>query len=703
MNLKFLFAPVLTIITCASPLLAQNQGIPAGTPRPTTSPVRTPTPTPTPKLSETLGKNIENSAEVSRERKEQAYAKLLEGQRFYWGMTRQRGSGASSNLRQARQALQKAVELNPNLAEGYTALAEVVLSTQPVDMNEVIALASIAVKIDKNNFGGYRILSRLYTIKSGLNDDKLDDSSSQKAIAAWKEIARLDPRNAEAWAFLSEYYKRTNKQTERIAALQNWQSSAAPTDNRFYRTMIGGQENLSPEGATPKLGEALYDAGRIPESVEILNQAVADDPENQQTVELLGKALEKADANTAASAIQTLQQAIYANPGNISLVMLLAKVQTRAGNSTEATKFINDTITKLAERDKAAAANLQVALGDMYTEQNRPDEAVAAYRQSLTVAGIDQNTLATDNEREFTIAVFDKIIRTYKSANRLNEAKTAIDNSRLILGEEDSFSDRQLIGLYRDNGKRQEALQALKAARLRFPDDYGFLRQEATVLTELGRVDEAVTIVKSLIGKKKTGVLSPMYDDFTNYLFISMLYSDAKRGKEAVDAVNQAMEVAGTEDRKQIAKLTLASAQQNSGDFKGAETTLRGILAESPNNPIAQNNLGYFLADRNEKLDEALKLIQEAVKSEPDNPSYLDSLGWVYFRQGKLDLAEENLKKALKYDTSSATIHEHLGDVYQKQGKPDLAKASWQKALTLSSDSAQITSIKAKMNKKATK
>jgi Tfp pilus assembly protein PilF len=194
-----------------------------------------------------------------------------------------------------------------------------------------------------------------------------------------------------------------------------------------------------------------------------------------------------------------------------------------------------------------------------------------------------------------------------------------------------------------------------------------------------------------------------MYDDFNNYLFISWLYSEAKRGKEAIATAQQALEIAGTEDRRQYAKLTLATAQQNSGDFKGAEATLRGILAESPNNPIAQNNLGYFLTERNEKLDEALKLIQEAVKSEPDNPSYLDSLGWVYFKMGRLDLAEENLKKALKYDSSSATIHDHLGDVYQKQGKSDLAKASWQKALTLSSDADQIKTLKTKLNIKTTK
>jgi len=701
MNFTNISAPILTILIASTGALAQTG---TATPRPTPPPVVVTTPTP--KLSETLIKNIENSSkidEISRERREQAYAKLLEGQRYFWNMSRQRGQGATNSIRLAKQALQKAVELNPNLAEGYTALAELSLSAPPTDINEAISLASLAVKIDRNNFGGLRILSRLYTIKSGINDGKLDDANTQKAINSWKEIARLDPRNAEAWAFLSEFYKRTNKQDDRISALQNWQGAANPIETRFYRTVLGNQENLSPEGASVKLGEALLDAGRIAESVEVLNQAISDDPESQEAVALLGKALEKADAPTAATAVQTLQQAIYTNPENIALVMLLAKVQTRAGNSVEAAKFINDTVAKLAEKDKASAANLQVSLGDLYSESNRSDEAATAYRKALTIAGIDQNSLATDNEREFTIGVFDKIIRAYKSASRFTEAKTAIEDSRRVLGEEDSFSDRQLVALYRENGKKQEALQTLKAARLRFPDDYGFLRQEATVLTELGRVDEAVTIVKSLIGKKKTGVLSPMYDDFTNYLFISMLYSDAKRGKEAVEAANQAFQVAGSDDRKQIAKLSLATAQQNSGDFKGAETTLREILSESPNNPVAQNNLGYFLAERNEKLDEALKLIQEAVKSEPENSSYLDSLGWVYFKLGKLDLAEENLKKALKYDTSSATIHEHLGDVYQKQGKIEPAKTAWQKALTLASDAEQIAGIKVKLSGKKTK
>ena len=190
-----------------------------------------------------------------------------------------------------------------------------------------------------------------------------------------------------------------------------------------------------------------------------------------------------------------------------------------------------------------------------------------------------------------------------------------------------------------------------------------------------------------------------MTDDFINYLFISSLYSQGKRGKQAVEAANKAFGLAQDEERKQIAKLTLATAQQTSGDHLAAENTLRGILKSNPRNPIALNNLGYFLVERNEKLDEALDLIQQAVRIDPTNPSYLDSLGWAYFKLGKFTEAENNLKAAAKYDSSSATILEHLGDVYQKLNKKDLAKKSWQKALNLTSDAEEIARLKAKLSK----
>jgi len=109
------------------------------------------------------------------------------------------------------------------------------------------------------------------------------------------------------------------------------------------------------------------------------------------------------------------------------------------------------------------------------------------------------------------------------------------------------------------------------------------------------------------------------------------------------------------------------------------------------------NNLGYFLLERNERYQEAFDLIQGAVRIDPTNPKYLDSLGWAYFKLGKLPDAERYLKDALRFDSSSGTVYEHLGDVYQKQGKMDLAKTAWSRAASLFSESGDVTRVKQKL------
>jgi tetratricopeptide (TPR) repeat protein len=704
MNLIKVLFGYFTILIVSSFVFAQDIGKPAKT-NPTPTPKPPITTAPTPKLSETLAKNLGNLRKdepVSRERREQALTKLLEGQRYIWRLTRRQQGGANS-AKLAQQALQQAVELDPTLAEGYTALAELAISTPPYDVDEGIRLAAIAVKTDKNNYGGHKILARLYTIKSKFNTETLDAGFAEKAIEEWKELTRLDPRNAEAWAFLSEYYARQNKQAERIEALRKWLGAAQPLEMQFYRRMNGNRANLSPETANLKLGEALLDAGNNAEALEILTQSVADAPDNSDAIELLSKAIEKSGGVANEQTIQTLQQAIYANPENISLILLLAKVQARAGKTAETAKFLNETIAKLSQTNKVAASNLQIALGEIYLENQRYDEAVAEYKKSFTTRGIDLNNLANDEEREVAIEIYQRIINAYKTANRYEDAKNAIIGSQKILGEEDSFVDRQLIALYRENGKREEALKAVRYARLRFPEDEDFLRTEALVLTELGRVDEGVAIIKSQIGKANKNENS-LFNDYQKFLFISYLYTEARRGKEAIEAANKAIEISKNEQERINAQLTLASAQNSAGDFKAAESTLRAILKAAANNPgiasIAANNLGYFLVERNERLEEALQLIQQAVDYLPDNPNYLDSLGWAYYKLGKFELAEEYLQKALKFDPTSATILDHLGDVYQKRGKIEIARQMWQKALTLSTDADQITKIKAKLAKK---
>jgi tetratricopeptide (TPR) repeat protein len=108
---------------------------------------------------------------------------------------------------------------------------------------------------------------------------------------------------------------------------------------------------------------------------------------------------------------------------------------------------------------------------------------------------------------------------------------------------------------------------------------------------------------------------------------------------------------------------------------------LRALIAQDKDDANALNSLGYLLAERGENLDEAIELLQRALKLEPDNPSYLDSLGWAYFQQGRLDLADGPLTRAASKLTDSSVVQDHLGDLRFKQQRFADAAAAWERAL----------------------
>lgn len=660
--------------------------------------------------------NIAGVDDVPRDKREQAYAKLLEGQRYLWSASRLRSPvGVASTFRLAKAAFQRAVELDPTLAEGYTALAELAANGERPDFDEAISLSTIAVKIEPNNFGARRILARLYTFKSGLQTDKPEPALSAKAIEEWKQVARLDPRNAEAWAILSLFYEKAGQDGDRIDALKKWLAAATPVETHFYRRFVGPRESLSPESASLKLGSALLKVGRVKEAIAVLADVIADDPDNADAIGLLQDAFNNTSGDAKAVAFESLQQAVYANSGNPALVSMLASAYAESGKFAEAEKLLVETSAKLRGSDPSSAAQLRISLGDLYAKKDRFDEAAKAYEAALDMRALDSPAALNEEEREFAIMVLGKWIQALKARTPQGDVKGLIDRARKLLGARDLFADRELISFHRENGRRVEALAAIRAVRKRFPDDYGFIRLEATVLAELGKVDEGVAIIRGLMqakpaqtpttipdtsGGSSVAVAVPAHDEFSNHLFISNLYTQAGRYREAAAAADAAYGVARGSERKQIAKLTLATAQQMAGEFAAAETTLREILKVSPGNPIAMNNLGYFLLERDLRLEEALELIKKAVDIDPTNPSYLDSLGWAFFKLGKYDEAEKNLKEAARTDPMSSTILEHLGDLYLKQGKAELAKVNFEKSLNLASDPADQKRLREKLGKK---
>ena len=625
-----------------------------------------------------------------RERRAQAYAKLLEGQRY---VTALRDSRSANLVRLAQQAFQQAALFDPTLAEAHTAQAELAFFYPPQDFPLAEREASIAARLDPNNVGAHRLLSRVYAIKSGLRDNNLDKKASEQAIAELREVARLDPTDAEAWALLGEFYYALGKPNEAIEAWTRWVAAAPASDPRIFQFVTNDRE-LTTDAANARLGEALIAAGRTTEAIAAIRRAMALNPENARYSELLSQAFE-AGGNDS-SAIAELQRMVADDPSNISTVRLLARVQARAGRVDNAAATIRAAIAKRPKGDREQLL-LRLNLAQIFSDALRYDDAIGVFEELLKERNIGDSVLNTDDDREIATVVLQRVINLQRIAGRTNEVMKTIERMRRLLGPNDPTAEQEYIELLRNQGKRQEALAAIRSARLRFPDEGAFVNLEAATLTDLGRIDEAITLLR--------GQLKGSLEDFDTYRMISAFNAQAGRGREAVEAARKMLELVPAErqDLVNASLIVLSSAQERAGDTKGSEDSLRRVLAREPNNATALNNLGYFLIERGERLGEALEMIQKAVRAEPTNSSYLDSLGWAYFKLGKLDEAERHLSEAARRDATSATIHDHLGDLYQRRGKPELARAAWQKALALAVEVDEITRIKAKLNAPASK
>jgi tetratricopeptide (TPR) repeat protein len=110
------------------------------------------------------------------------------------------------------------------------------------------------------------------------------------------------------------------------------------------------------------------------------------------------------------------------------------------------------------------------------------------------------------------------------------------------------------------------------------------------------------------------------------------------------------------------------------------------------------NYIGYLLADRGVRLDEALRYVKEALAIDPENGAYLDSLGWAFFKMNDLTNAEKNLLKADELVKDDPTIVEHLGDLYFKTGDLQKAQEFWEKSVSIGTEQDDIQKVRRKLD-----
>jgi len=231
-------------------------------------------------------------------------------------------------------------------------------------------------------------------------------------------------------------------------------------------------------------------------------------------------------------------------------------------------------------------------------------------------------------------------------ASQENKIDEAIEHYRLVRSGANFLPAlRNLTELMVEQNRYAEVKAHLQNLRFRNADlNMPLLTMEANVLIDQGQYGDASTLLNSAI---------VAFPDDAQLLFLRSVLS------------------------------------QELNDLDLMEQDLRRLIQMNPSNPVAYNSLGYVLADRTSRYEEAYELIKKAVELAPDDPAIIDSLGWVQYRLGRLDEARVNLDRAYTL-FPDAEVAAHLGEVMWMQGDKTAASRLWRKALEAQPNSQHI-------------
>lgn len=373
---------------------------------------------------------------------------------------------------------------------------------------------------------------------------------------------------------------------------------------------------------------AAYVAGDAPGASEALDGALRLRPDWEQAILLKAQFQQEAEPG---SGVRSLQTYIEQHPDSRDARITLARLLV-AGKQFEPARAQFDEILKRSPDDMDAihaAGLLSMQLGDR-------QRAEAHFRRLLDLGFSDADSIrsylgqiAEEAKR------YDEAIEWYKSVgpgNRFVAAQVRVA--------------QVLAGSGRLPAARQH-LQTLAQGPVEPADRTQFILAEAQILREAGRDQEAFDALDEALR-----------DDSDS---VELLYESAL--------------VAERLDHPEV-----------------MEGRLRKLIAIKPDHAHAYNALGYSLAERNQRLDEAESLIRKGLEFAPNDAFILDSLGWVLYRRGDLEGALEQLRHAFEV-RDDPEIAAHLGEVLWVAGRRDEAARIWKDAAKAHPENAALADV----------
>ena len=231
-------------------------------------------------------------------------------------------------------------------------------------------------------------------------------------------------------------------------------------------------------------------------------------------------------------------------------------------------------------------------------------------------------------------------------------------------------------------GQGQHALASTEFDKIG-SDDPAYLQAElgrAGALVASGHTDTAIEVLRRLA------------KDHPERIEVWNTLGDTLRREERFDEAAKAYDEAiarikGEPEVYWSLYFARGICKERGKNWTGAEADFKTALELYPDQPSVLNYLGYSYIDRNENLDDALKMIEKAAAERPDDGAIIDSLGWGLYRLGRYDEAVAQMEQAVELMPVDAVVNDHLGDVYWAVGRTREAEFQWRRALSFAEDS----------------
>ncbi len=588
-------------------------------------------------------------------------------------------TSAAEYATKAIEAYKKAYALDPKSPVIGERLAEMYWKAQRT--RDAVNEAREILKRDPDNLQSRRLLGRIYLRSLGdVSAGNGQPETVSRAIEQFSEINRLDPSDTESALWLARLYRLKNEHDKAEEVLR----SILKTD----------PEN---EAAVEQLTQLLMDGGKSQEAVSLLEGITAHSP-SPVLLDLLGDAYTQ--THELAKAEQSYRKAADLDPSEPShqrglgqtllveekyseALAVYQKISEVMPDDSDVYLQIAKIYRELHQLDKAeenlvkarqyAPGSPEVMYNEamVYQAQGRYEDAIRVLSDAVT--GIKGQSPTPPSRRRSLAILYQQLGQLYRDTQNYPAAIYTFEELGHLGEEEDRRARIIIMDTYRAAKNLPKALETGKEALAKYPADPAIRTSQALLLGEDGQTDAAAKILKAQL-HGDTG-------DRDTYLNIAQVYERGRRYKEAEEAAHAAEVLPGQARENEMVWFLLGAIYERQKFFDKAEEQFKKVLSVNPKNAQVLNYYGYMLGDLGIRLDEAEALVQRALKEDPFNGAYLDSLGWIYFKENKLGASESTLRKALERERHDATIHSHLGDLYAKTGRTDLAGAEWEKSL----------------------